>query len=78
MRQLSPLRRVVAALEHLWDLRGRLPREQVSPVATPAWIRHLEAFPTGDWQAAKTAAEEKLADPGHDALTGGHGTRLTL
>ena len=29
----------------------------------PVWIRHLERFRDGDWAAARTAAEEKLADP---------------
>jgi hypothetical protein len=53
----------LAALEHLWQLRQELPRDRVPPVATPAWIRHLEAFRAGDWRAAKAAAEEKRADP---------------
>jgi creatinine amidohydrolase len=51
------------ALERLWELRQELPREQVPPVQTPAWIRHLEAFREGDWLAARAAAEEKTADP---------------
>ena len=51
------------ALEHLWELRQELPREQVPPVLTSAWIRHLEWFRDGDWPAARTAAEEKAADP---------------
>ena len=51
------------ALERLWELRQELPREQVPPVQTPAWIRHLEAFREGDWPAARAAAEEKTADP---------------
>ena len=53
----------LAALERLWKLRQELPREQVPPVATPAWIRHLEAIRDGDWPAATAAAEAKLADP---------------
>jgi creatinine amidohydrolase len=51
------------ALERLWELRQELSREQVPPVQTPAWIRHLEAFRDGDWPAARAAAEEKSADP---------------
>ena len=54
----------VAALEELWRLRRELPREQVPPVATPAWIRHLECIRDGDWAGARRAAEAKLADPG--------------
>jgi creatinine amidohydrolase len=53
----------LAALERLWALRQELPREQVPPVQTPAWIRHLEAFREGDWPAATAAAEQKRADP---------------
>jgi creatinine amidohydrolase len=53
----------VAALEALRKLRQELPREQVPPVATPAWISHLERFREGDWPAARAAAEAKLADP---------------
>ena len=39
----------LAALERLWQLRQELPREQVPPVQTPAWIEHLERFRDGDW-----------------------------
>lgn len=53
----------LAALERLWQLRQELPREQVPPVATRAWIRHLECVRDGDWAGAKEAAEAKLADP---------------
>jgi creatinine amidohydrolase len=52
----------VHALERLWELRQELPRDQVPPVATPAWIRHLEAFSRGDWEAARAAAEAKRDD----------------
>jgi creatinine amidohydrolase len=53
----------VSALEALWRLRQELPRDRVPPVATPAWIRHLECVRDGDWLGAKRAAEAKLADP---------------
>jgi creatinine amidohydrolase len=54
---------VVAALEALWQLRQESPRDQVPPVVTPAWIRHLECLRDGDWTQAREAAETKLADP---------------
>jgi creatinine amidohydrolase len=53
----------VAALERLWQLREKLPREQVPLLATSTWIRHLEAVRMGEWPAAKAAADEKRADP---------------
>jgi creatinine amidohydrolase len=53
----------VAVLEALWQLRLERPRDQVPQVATPAWIRHLEAMRDGDWEQARKAAEIKLADP---------------
>jgi creatinine amidohydrolase len=43
--------------------RRERPRDQVPPVATPAWIRHLECVRDGDWGGAREAAEAKLADP---------------
>ena len=49
----AALEAAVAALEALWQLRRELPRDQVPPVATPAWIRHLECFRDGDWEGAK-------------------------
>jgi creatinine amidohydrolase len=57
------LNAAVAALEALWQLRRERPRDQVPPVATPAWIRHLECVRDGDWDGAREAAEAKLADP---------------
>jgi hypothetical protein len=57
------LNAAVAALEALWQLRRERPRDQVPPVATPAWIRHLECVRDGDWGGAREAAEAKLADP---------------
>ncbi|HKP19684.1 MAG TPA: creatininase family protein [Gaiellaceae bacterium] len=53
----------LAALERLWELRQELPREQVPPVPTPAWIRHLECVRDGDWAGARRTAEAKQADP---------------
>lgn len=53
----------LAALERLWDLRQELPREEVPPVQTPAWIAHVERFREGDWAGAIAAAERKAADP---------------
>jgi hypothetical protein len=52
-----------AALEALWQLRRERPRDQVPPVVTPAWIRHLECVRDGDWDGAREAAAAKLADP---------------
>jgi creatinine amidohydrolase len=54
----------VDALAELWRLRLELPRDQVPPVVTPAWIRHLECFRDGDWKGARQAADAKWADPG--------------
>lgn len=51
------------ALEQVWQLRRERPRDEVPPVQTSAWLRHLERFYEGDWPAAKAAAEEKAADP---------------
>jgi len=53
----------VEALERLWELRQELPREEVPPVQTPAWLSHLEAFRIGDWPAATAAAWSKWANP---------------
>jgi hypothetical protein len=53
----------VAALETLWRLREERPRDQVPPVATSAWIRHLECLRDGEWELAREAAEAKVADP---------------
>jgi len=53
----------LGALERLWQLRQELPRDQVPPVQTPAWIRHLEAFREGRWAEAIAAADVKKADP---------------
>ena len=53
----------LAALERIWELRQELPREEVPPVQTPAWIRHLEAFREGRWQDAIDAAQSKWVNP---------------
>lgn len=59
------LRASVGALEALWKLRQERPRDEVPPVQTPAWFRHLEALREGDWNEASAAAEEKLRHPAH-------------
>src|SRR5262249_11055547 len=59
----AALTAAVEALEELRRLRAELPREQVPPVVTPAWIRHPERFRDGEWQEAQRAAEAKRADP---------------
>jgi creatinine amidohydrolase len=56
------LKAAVRALEALWELRHERPPDQVPPVATPSWIRHLESIRDGNWRGAQEAAEEKLAD----------------
>jgi hypothetical protein len=53
----------LAALERIWELRQELPREEVPPVQTPAWIRHLEAFRDGRWVDAIDAAQSKWVNP---------------
>jgi creatinine amidohydrolase len=53
----------LAALERLWQLRQELPRDEVPPVQTPAWIRHLEAFREGRWEDAREAARTKAENP---------------
>ena len=53
----------LAALERIWELRQELPREEVPPVQTPAWIRHLEAFREGRWADAIDAAQSKWVNP---------------
>jgi creatinine amidohydrolase len=57
------LESATAALERLLHLRENLGRDRVPPVRTRAWLRHLEAFREGDWEAARAAAEAKRADP---------------
>jgi len=53
----------LAALEQLWQLRENLPREEVPPVQTEAWLEHLRAMRDGDYERAVEAAREKLDDP---------------
>jgi creatinine amidohydrolase len=53
----------LAALDRVWELRQELPREEVPPVQTPAWIRHLEAFRDGRWADAIDAAQSKWVNP---------------
>jgi len=52
----------IRALEALWDLRQRLPREQVPPVQTPAWLDHCRALHSGRYAEAREAAERKFAE----------------
>jgi creatinine amidohydrolase len=59
----AALESAAAALERLFHLRENLGRDRVPPVGTRAWLRHLEAFRDGDWEAARAAAEAKWADP---------------
>jgi creatinine amidohydrolase len=59
----AALRASVSALERLWQLREQLPRELVPPVQTAAWLLHVEALRDGDYERARAAAEQKLADP---------------
>jgi creatinine amidohydrolase len=58
----AALRASVSALERLWQLRQQVPRERVPPVQTAAWLAHVEALREGDYDRARAAAEEKLAD----------------
>jgi hypothetical protein len=61
---LSTVTETLEALGLVLDRLGEaLPRDQVPPVQTPAWLRHLERLRDGDWPAARAAAEEKAADP---------------
>jgi creatinine amidohydrolase len=50
------------ALEALWDLRQRLPREQVPPVQTDAWLDHCRALHAGRYDEATEAGERKLSE----------------
>jgi hypothetical protein len=52
----------VRALEAVWDLRQRLPREQVPPVQTEAWLDHCRALHAGRYDEATAAAERKLRE----------------
>jgi creatinine amidohydrolase len=52
----------IRALEALWELRQRLPRDQVPPVHTPAWLDHCRALHAGRYAEAEEAAARKLAE----------------
>jgi creatinine amidohydrolase len=52
----------IGALEALWELRQRLPREQVPPVQTPPWLDHCRALHAGRYAEAEEAAAHKLAE----------------
>jgi creatinine amidohydrolase len=52
----------IRALEALWELRQRLPREQVPPVQTDAWLDHSRALHAGRYEEASEAAGRKLRE----------------
>jgi creatinine amidohydrolase len=52
----------IRALEALWDLRQRLPRDEVPPVQTDAWLDHCRALHGGRYDDARDAAERKLRE----------------
>jgi creatinine amidohydrolase len=52
----------IRALEALWELRQRLPRDEVPPVQTPAWLDHCRALHAGRYAEAEEAAARKLAE----------------
>jgi creatinine amidohydrolase len=52
----------IRTLEALWELRRRLPREQVRPVQTEAWLNHCRALHAGRYEEAIEAAERKLRE----------------
>jgi creatinine amidohydrolase len=52
----------IRALEALWELRQRVPRREVPPVQTPAWLDHCLALHEGRYAEAKAAAERKLRE----------------
>jgi creatinine amidohydrolase len=51
------------ALDHIAELRARLPRDRVPPIPTPAWIAHLEALLDGRYDDARVHANRKCAVP---------------
>jgi creatinine amidohydrolase len=53
---------IVNILEVLAQERKVRPKSEVPPVATPAYIRACQLIYEGDYQAAQSAAEQKLAD----------------
>src|SRR5918994_6091827 len=52
----------IRALEALWELRQRLPRDRVPPVQTAAWLDHCRALHAGRYAEAEEAAARKLAE----------------
>jgi hypothetical protein len=52
----------IRALEALWDLRQRIPRDQVPPVQTEPWLDHCRALHEGRYDEAEEAAERKLVE----------------
>jgi creatinine amidohydrolase len=59
----AALAAALGALDALAALRARIPRDQVPPVATPAWIAHLEALLDGRHADARAHAERKRVEP---------------
>ena len=52
----------IRALEALWELRQRLPRDRVPRVQTAAWLDHCRALHAGRYAEAEEAAARKLAE----------------
>jgi creatinine amidohydrolase len=61
-RYVAALRAGLAALDRTAALRAELPRDQVSPVLTPAWMEHIEALLDGRYDDAAAHARRKAAD----------------
>lgn len=53
----------IRPLEAILELRRNLPRSEVPPVATPAWLEHLRHFHGGQYNEATRHANRKRADP---------------
>ncbi|MBI1881629.1 MAG: creatininase family protein [Chloroflexi bacterium] len=73
LRQTSPLQRNdfveavragVAVLAKTSQQRQVLPKKEVPPLTTPAYLAHCQALYAGDYRAAKAYAEQKLANLG--------------
>lgn len=52
----------VRVLEKTAEARRVLPKNQVPSITTPAYLAYCQAVYQGDYRAAKTHAEQKLAD----------------
>ncbi len=71
LQQTSPLqgsdfieavRAGVAVLAKTSQQRQVLPKKEVPPITTPAYLTHCQALYAGDYRAAKSYAEQKLAN----------------